>query len=57
MDHLDESRGARLQAALEAALMDLRSANGTRHKHQELALGCRESLREALPNIYKAAFD
>jgi len=37
--------------------IDLRSANGTQLEHQELALGCREILREALPNIYKAAFD
>jgi len=37
--------------------IDLRSANGTQLEHQEIAIGCREILKEALPNIYKAAFN
>jgi len=37
--------------------IDLRSANGTQLEHQEIALGCREILKEVLPNIYKAAFN
>lgn len=36
--------------------IQLRSANGTQFEHQQIAVGCGEILKEALPNVYRACY-